>query len=134
MLCAGRCASEQAWKFLYSKDAAMKRFLKGILIGTCFVVASVALFAGVATLFWVPKLTAWDRVFPAFPLVIALLLDFGLALGLSRSSRRSFTRSLVLVTLTVFAGAVVTSIAAMRENWWEIMKETFISRLLGLVL
>jgi len=95
-----------------------------------FSIASVTLFV---------VLTAWvfiglpgaapdgfrDVVFPSIVLGIALTCDLGISWIIHKPDRRPFWATFVWVSVAVFLGMVLVSIAVIRENWLEVMKEMF---------
>lgn len=93
---------------------------RAILFGLGTVVASVSLFMGVSGFLFLPTSS------PGFSFS---LLFFGLGVSFlvaklwSISSGLSFRLAAVQVSAAVFVGTVLTSIAVMRANWLEIMKE-----------
>ncbi|MGB2672276.1 MAG: hypothetical protein WAO11_16315, partial [Candidatus Acidiferrum sp.] len=100
-------------------------------------VVSVLFFIASVTLFMV--FTSWvfiglpgatpdrfrDVVFPSIILSIALICDFGITWILHRPDRRRFWATFAWVSAAVFLGMVLVSVAMIRENWLEIMKELF---------
>ena len=104
--------------------------LRGSLLLVLFCVASVTLFM---------VFTAWviiglpgptpdrirDVVFPSIVLSIALVCDFGISWILHKPDRRPFWVTFAWVSTAVFLGMVLVSLAVIRENWLEVMKELF---------
>ena len=95
-----------------------------LCIGLC--VASVALFIGVALYFFPDggvHYTLWDWLFPVLFLLAALALDFVVTWIRRSSSSQGFWKLFARTSAIIFAGAVLTSVAVMREHWFQIMNE-----------
>gem|GEM_PF-5500639 len=59
---------------------------------------------------------------------VAVAIDFCIAWLWRRLSGRSFRSTLLRTPAAIISGAILTSIAVMRGNWLEIMKELFLRR------
>jgi cytochrome bd-type quinol oxidase subunit 2 len=66
-----------------------------------------------------------DVVFPSIILSIALVCELGITWILHKPDRRRFLATFAWVSAAVFLGMVLVSVAMIRENWLEIMKELF---------
>jgi hypothetical protein len=66
-----------------------------------------------------------DVVFPSIILSIALLCDFGISWIVHRPDLRRFWVTFAWVSAAVFLGMILVSVAMIRENWLEFMKELF---------
>jgi hypothetical protein len=101
--------------------------LRLLLLLVGFMVASLALYLAVAAGFiGVPGALPnvfWDRVFPALSLVTAVAIDFCIAWLLASRSNRSFGPRFLQASAVIISGAVLTSLAVMREHWLEMMRE-----------
>jgi hypothetical protein len=95
--------------------------LAGILL------ASFALYLGIAAgLIGVPGALPsvfWDRTFPVLSLCGAAAIATWVALSWRRSAGQSLGSALLYVAGAVVAGAVLISLAVMRQHWLEVMKE-----------
>jgi cytochrome bd-type quinol oxidase subunit 2 len=89
---------------------------------TLFMVFTVWVFIGLPG-------TAPDRfqdvVFPSIILSVALICDLGITWILHKPDQRRFRATFAWVSAAVFLGMVLVSVAMIRENWTEIMKELF---------
>jgi hypothetical protein len=103
------------------------RLGRAVLLFAGILLASSALYLGIAAGFiGVPGALPnvfWDRVFPALSLCSALVIDFSIALSWHRSAGRNLGSAFLYVSLAVFFGSVLVSLAVMREHWLEVMKE-----------
>ena len=103
--------------------------LRVILLSVGFVVASFALYVALALGYvGVPGAlpdVLWDRIIPALFLVAVLAIDVFLAWTLFPSSSRGFATRLLQTSAVIIGGAILTSLAVMREHWLEMMKELF---------
>ena len=101
--------------------------LRVILLSVGFIVASLALYLGLAAGYiGVPGAfpnVFWDRILPALCLVAALAIDFCIAWLLLSRSNRGFGPRFLQASAVIIGGAVLTSFAVMREHWLEMMKE-----------
>ena len=104
------------------------RLNRKILLVGAGLVASLAVYLGmVAGFIGVPGALPsmfWDRVFPALCLCGALAIDLSVAVSWHRSTGLSLRSAFLYVSLAVLAGSVLISLAVMRENWLEVMKES----------
>ncbi len=100
----------------------------GFLV-VCYILASFAFYAALAGFLFLPGYGPSVWRFPIFSLLIALSLDITIARTVSRTGKRGLFLEFVRSSAIMAAGSVLVSIAVMRENWWETVKET-ISRLL----
>lgn len=93
-----------------------------VLLGAAFLVASVALFMGMAMPFLVQGA---DSLLIVSSLIVALALDFGIGWSLHLHTRRRLWISISLSSTGVLVGAVLTSMAVWRWHWVELVKEIF---------
>jgi hypothetical protein len=99
--------------------------LRAILLCILFAIASVSLYMGVGMYLFLPggvHRGFLEKVSPLFFLFLAVILDFGIARAMQR--QRSFLSIFALILAATVVGAIVTSVGAMRENWFEFVKET----------
>jgi ABC-type transport system involved in multi-copper enzyme maturation permease subunit len=103
------------------------RLGRAVLLLAGILVASFALYLGIAAgvigVPGAPSSVFWDRVFPALSLCSVLVIDFSIALSWRRSAGRNLGSAFLYVSLAVFVGSVLVSLAVMREHWLEVMKE-----------
>lgn len=103
--------------------------LRIVLLSVGFVVASLALYLALAFGYiGIPGAlpdVLWDRIIPAASLIAVLAIDSCIAWTLFPNSNRGFGAGLLQTSAAIIGGAVLTSIAVMREHWLEMMKELF---------
>jgi hypothetical protein len=101
--------------------------LRVILLSVGFVVASFALYVALALGYiGIPGAgpdVLWDRIIPALSLIAVLTIDVCIAWMLFPNSNRGFGTRLLQTSAMIIAGAILTSLAVMREHWLEMMKE-----------
>lgn len=66
-----------------------------------------------------------DRIVPASFLIVVLAIDLCIAWILLPNSSRGFVTKLLWTSTVIIGGAILTSLAVMREHWLEMMKELF---------
>jgi hypothetical protein len=91
-----------------------------------FIIASVFLYVGIALCLFVPSsrpYTVGQQILPFSFFTLAAVLDLLIARLMSRFTGRSYAMSLAKSSAVVLVGTILTSMAVMRENWLEIMKE-----------
>jgi hypothetical protein len=86
------------------------------------VVASFSLYVGTAMRFFVPN--AGSLMITVFVLV-ALILDFGVAWTFHRHTSQNFGMSILLSSIAILVGTVVVSVLIWRQHWLELVKELF---------
>jgi hypothetical protein len=98
------------------------------IVGT--IVASfclyIALAAGLIGVPGVPPSVFWDRTLPTLCVLAAISADIVLAWFWRRTSGKNFGLAFAYISLAIFVGAVLISVAVMRGNWLEIMKELYL--------
>ena len=101
------------------------RFTVLFTIGT--LAASVCLYLAIAAgVVGVPGTLPsvfWDRMFPILCLCCALAADFSVAWFWHRKGRRRLVSALLFISGATIGGAILISVAVMRGQWLEVMKE-----------
>ena len=105
----------------------LHRGLRAILLCICFLVASISLYMGIALYFFLPggihyRFFRW--IFPLFFLLLAVVIDFGTAWLIQQQRQRSFLSTFAIIFAATVVGAILASMAVMRGNWVEFVKES----------
>jgi hypothetical protein len=90
--------------------------LRIALVAIGFLVASVALFMGMAMPFLVQGA---DNLLIVSSLIVALALDLGIGWTLHLHTRRGLWATILLSSVGILLGAVLTSMAVWRGHWPE---------------
>jgi len=106
------------------------KVIRFAVLTVLFLIASEALF-GTVTVWILAGLPGrpgvfGDVVLPLAALLIALGCSLVIARIVHRPHQRRFISTLARVSAAVFIGMVLVSIATIRENWFEYMKELFL--------
>jgi hypothetical protein len=100
--------------------------LRAIFLCICFLIASVSLYMGIGMYLFLPGGIHYrflDRIFPLFFMLLAVLLDFGIARVMHRQQQRSFWSTFASILAATVVGAILASVAIVREHWLELVKE-----------
>jgi hypothetical protein len=105
----------------------LHRGLKFALLCTCFAIASVSLFLGVGMYLFLPggvHYGLFDRIFPFSFLLLAVIIDIGIARVMYPQRQRSFLSLFGVVLAATVVGAIIVSMVIVREHWVELVKES----------
>jgi ABC-type lipoprotein release transport system permease subunit len=62
-------------------------------------------------------------IFPLLFLLLALIIDFGVARLMSRQRQWSFVSTFGIIVVATSVGAILVSMAIVRGHWFELVKE-----------
>ena len=96
------------------------RNLRVFLVSIGFLVASLALYMGMATIFLIQRA---DRLLIVSCLTLALALDFGIGWSLHLHTRAKLWAGILFSSAGILVGAVLTSMAVWRGHWLELVRE-----------
>jgi cytochrome bd-type quinol oxidase subunit 2 len=105
----------------------LHRRLRAILFCICFLLASISLYMGIGSYFFLPggthrRFPHW--LFPLFYVLLAVVIDFVTAWLIQQQRQRSFLSTFAIIFAATVVGAILVSMAVMRGNWVEFVKES----------